>query len=66
MVARRLRLQERARPRRPGFPPDGAPEGTPPSIAANITSDKAAGIGAWTDQEIARAITKGMAATGGR
>jgi mono/diheme cytochrome c family protein len=42
------------------FPPLGAPEGTPPSVAANITSDKAAGIGAWTDQEIARAITRGI------
>ena len=46
------------------FPPDGAPAGTPPSIAANITSDKEAGIGAWTDQEIARAITSGIARDG--
>jgi mono/diheme cytochrome c family protein len=46
------------------FPPFGAPEGTPPSIAANITSDKTAGIGAWTDQEIARAITKGIGRDG--
>jgi mono/diheme cytochrome c family protein len=46
------------------FPPrDGAPAG-PPSIAANITSDSAAGIGSWTDQEIERAITKGIARDG--
>jgi mono/diheme cytochrome c family protein len=39
------------------FPPrEGSPEGTPPSTAANITSDPAAGIGAWTDQEVGRAI----------
>ncbi len=31
------------------FQPDGAPAGTPPSVAANITSDKDAGIGAWTE-----------------
>lgn len=47
------------------FPPrEGAPEGTPPSIAANITSDPAAGIGGWTDQEIGRAITHGIARDG--
>jgi mono/diheme cytochrome c family protein len=46
------------------FQPDGAPEGTPPSVAANITADKDAGIGAWTDQEIARAITKGIGRDG--
>jgi mono/diheme cytochrome c family protein len=46
------------------FPPPGAPEGTPPSVAANITSDKNAGIGAWTDREIARAITKGIGRDG--
>jgi mono/diheme cytochrome c family protein len=28
--------------------------------AANITSDRTAGIGGWTDQEIARAITQGI------
>lgn len=42
----------------------GAPEGTPTSIAANITSDPAAGIGAWTDQEIVRAVTQGIARDG--
>ena len=47
------------------FPPrEGAPEGTPPSIAANITSHPAAGIGAWTDPEIGRAITAGLARDG--
>jgi mono/diheme cytochrome c family protein len=46
------------------FPPLGAPEGTPPSVAANITSDKTAGIGAWSDQEIGRAITKGLGRDG--
>lgn len=43
------------------FPPrEGAPAGT----AANITSDPAAGIGAWTDREIGRAITQGVARDG--
>ena len=47
------------------FPPrEGTPEGTPPSIAANITSHPTAGIGAWTDQEIGRAITQGIARDG--
>jgi mono/diheme cytochrome c family protein len=46
------------------FPPsDGEPAG-PPSIATNITSDSAAGIGGWTDQEIERAVTKGIARDG--
>ena len=43
---------------------EGAPDGTPASIAANITSDPAAGIGGWTDQEIGRAITQGIARDG--
>jgi mono/diheme cytochrome c family protein len=34
------------------------------SVAANITSDPVAGIGAWTDDEIKRAITKGVARDG--
>jgi mono/diheme cytochrome c family protein len=47
------------------FPPrDGSPEGTPPSTAANITSDPAAGIGAWTDREVGRAITHGVGRDG--
>jgi len=37
------------------------PEG---STAANITSDSAAGLGGWSDQEIARAITHGVARDG--
>lgn len=43
---------------------EGAPEGTPGSIAANITSHQVAGIGGWTDQEIGRAITHGIARDG--
>jgi mono/diheme cytochrome c family protein len=43
----------------PGAEGDGTP-----SIAANITSDPTAGIGAWTDQEIARAIREGVARDG--
>jgi mono/diheme cytochrome c family protein len=47
------------------FPPrEGAPEGTPPSTAANITSDHTAGIGTWTDQEISRAISHGVGRDG--
>jgi hypothetical protein len=30
------------------------------SVSRNITSSKTAGIGAWTDDEIKRAITKGI------
>lgn len=37
------------------------PEG---STAANITSDRTAGIGSWTDQEITRAITHGVSRDG--
>jgi mono/diheme cytochrome c family protein len=43
---------------------EGSAEGSPDSIAPNITSDPAAGIGAWTDQEIGRAITLGIARDG--
>jgi mono/diheme cytochrome c family protein len=47
------------------FPPrDGAPDGTPASVAANITSHPTAGIGGWTDQDIGRAITLGIAGDG--
>jgi mono/diheme cytochrome c family protein len=45
-------------------PPPGAPQGAPDSIAANITSHPTAGIGAWSDQEISRAITHGVARDG--
>jgi mono/diheme cytochrome c family protein len=34
------------------------------AIAPNITSDPTAGIGSWTDDEIKRAITKGIARDG--
>jgi mono/diheme cytochrome c family protein len=43
---------------------EGSPAGSPASIAANITSDPGAGIGAWTDAEIRRAITHGIARDG--
>jgi mono/diheme cytochrome c family protein len=43
---------------------EGSPDGTRASVAANITSDPAAGIGGWTDQEIGRAITHGVARDG--
>jgi mono/diheme cytochrome c family protein len=47
------------------FPPlPGAPAGLPPSVAANITSDPKSGIGAWTDQEIGKAITQGIGRDG--
>jgi len=36
------------------------------SVSRNITSDKAAGIGAWSDGEIKRAITQGIARDGTR
>jgi mono/diheme cytochrome c family protein len=43
---------------------EGSPAGSPAGIAANITADPAAGIGAWTDAEIKRAITHGIARDG--
>jgi mono/diheme cytochrome c family protein len=43
---------------------EGAPDAGPGSIAANITSDPTAGIGAWTDAEIVRAITQGIGRDG--
>jgi len=36
------------------------------SVSRNITSDKTAGIGAWTDAEIKRAITHGISKDGSR
>lgn len=42
----------------------GAPAGSPGSVAANITSDPSTGIGAWTDAEIISAITEGIARDG--
>jgi mono/diheme cytochrome c family protein len=41
-----------------------APDGSPGSIAANITSDPTTGIGGWTDREIARAVTEGIGRDG--
>ena len=47
------------------FPPrDGSPEGTPPTIIPNITAHPTAGIGGWTDAEIIRAVTHGVARDG--
>jgi mono/diheme cytochrome c family protein len=43
---------------------DGAPAGTPDSIAPNITAHPSAGIGAWSDAEIINAITHGIARDG--
>jgi mono/diheme cytochrome c family protein len=43
---------------------EGSPDGAPGSIAANITSGPTAGIGAWTNDEIARAITHGLGRDG--
>jgi mono/diheme cytochrome c family protein len=43
---------------------EGSPAGTPDSIAANITSHPTAGIGGWSDAEIGRAITHGIARDG--
>ena len=40
---------------------EAGPGGT---TAANITSDHTAGIGEWTDQEVARAITQGLSRDG--
>jgi mono/diheme cytochrome c family protein len=49
------------------FPPlAGSPDGTPDGVAANITSDSTAGIGGWSDAEIGRAITHGVARDGHR
>jgi hypothetical protein len=46
------------------FRHQGSPDGTPGSIAANIPSRPIAGIGAWSDQEIGRAVTHGIARDG--
>lgn len=36
------------------------------SVARNITPDRAAGIGAWTDAQIVRAVTQGVSSDGRR
>lgn len=47
------------------FPPrEGSPEGTPPTVIPNITAHPTAGIGSWTDTEIIRAVTHGVARDG--
>ena len=47
------------------FPPrEGSPEGTPPTVIPNITAHPTAGIGGWTDTEIIRAVTHGVARDG--
>ena len=43
---------------------EGAPAGSPDSIAANITPHPTAGIGGWSDAEISRAITDGIGRDG--
>ena len=43
---------------------EGTPEAASGSVAANITAHPTAGIGAWTDAEIGRAITHGIARDG--
>jgi mono/diheme cytochrome c family protein len=50
-----------------GFGPDlvqGLPSSWKGSVALNITSHRTAGIGAWSDVEIKRAITKGISRSG--
>ena len=49
------------------FPPrDGSPEGTPGTVVPNITAHPSAGIGAWSDAEIIRAVTHGTGRDGHR
>jgi mono/diheme cytochrome c family protein len=43
---------------------EGSAEAVPGSVAANITSHPTAGIGAWSDQEIGRAIAQGVGRDG--
>jgi mono/diheme cytochrome c family protein len=43
---------------------EGSVTGTPDSVTPNITSHPTAGIGAWSDAEIIRAITQGIARDG--
>ena len=45
---------------------DGSPEGTPPVTVPNITPHPTAGIGAWSNAEIIRAITQAIARDGRR
>jgi mono/diheme cytochrome c family protein len=43
---------------------EGLPKEWPGAVARNITSHRAAGIGAWSDAEIKRAITQGVSRDG--
>ena len=43
---------------------EGFPKEWPGAVARNITSHRTAGIGTWTDAEIKRAITQGIARDG--
>jgi mono/diheme cytochrome c family protein len=63
VLARRQRFQDRARQGRPRLPVARRRARQPNSVAANITSHPTAGIGGWSDVEIARAIQKGLDAT---
>jgi mono/diheme cytochrome c family protein len=49
---------------RPFGPEPGSPADTAPTITANISSHPTAGIGAWTDAEIKRAVTQGISRDG--
>jgi mono/diheme cytochrome c family protein len=47
------------------FPPrEGSPEGTPGTVVPNITAHPTAGLGGWSDAEIIRAVTHGVARDG--
>jgi mono/diheme cytochrome c family protein len=45
-------------------PRPGSPAGTPPTIIPNISAHPTAGIGGWSDAEIIRAVTHGVARDG--
>src|SRR3978361_534893 len=67
MVARRIRVRRRPRRRAAGVtdPPRGGAQGeTPATIIPNITAHPTAGIGGWTDAEIIRAVSHGVARDG--
>jgi len=64
---RHLRLQERLGKGGRRFGPalvKGYPSAWQGAVASNITSHPQAGIGAWTDLEIKRALTQGIARDG--
>ncbi|MBX9645939.1 MAG: c-type cytochrome [Xanthobacteraceae bacterium] len=45
-------------------PREGTPEGTPGTVVPNITAHPTAGLGGWSDAEIIRAVTHGVARDG--